>query len=257
MFYGFKIEKMVDDIVDWIREWFEQNGKDCNAVIGISGGKDSTISAALCVKALGKDRVIGVLMPNGEQKDLDDAKCVVDCLGIRSVICNIKTAVDAVLNSLTMTGVEPSEQALINLPPRIRMSTLYTVSQSNNGRVINTCNLSEDVCGYSTIYGDYAGDVAIIDAFTVTELLMIGHYLCKDLGLPDRLIDKSPADGLTGKSDEEILGFTYEVLDHYIRTGECDDVSAWEKIKARRDASLFKRGLIDIPYFDPGIRSWI
>ena len=151
----FNAEKVKSECVQWIRDFFEQNGKGCNAVVGISGGKDSSIVAALCVEALGKDRVIGVLMPNGEQADIDMAKLLVDTLGIRHFIVNIKDAVDGVVNSVPF---ELSEQSRTNLPPRIRMATLYAVSQSHNGRVANTCNLSEDWVGYSTRSGDSVGD---------------------------------------------------------------------------------------------------
>ena len=137
----FNAEKVKNDCVQWIRDFFENNGKGCNAVVGISGGKDSSIVAALCVEALGRDRVIGVLMPNGEQSDIDKAKLLVDFLNIKHYIINIKDAYDGLVKSMPF---ELSEQSRINLPPRIRMSTLYAVSQSHNGRVANTCNLSED-----------------------------------------------------------------------------------------------------------------
>ena len=143
----FNVEKVTAQAVEWIQNWFEENGKGCNAVIGISGGKDSSVVAALCVKALGKDRVIGVLMPNGQQPDIDCSHDLVSYLGIPYYVCNIEKAVDGVLESLTESGVEISRQTKVNLPPRIRMSTLYALSQSKNGRVANTCNLSEDWVG--------------------------------------------------------------------------------------------------------------
>ena len=130
-----------DACVEWIREFFEKNGPGCNAVVGISGGKDSSVVAALCVEALGRDRVIGVLMPNGEQPDIDMARLLVEHLGIRNYTVNIKEALDALKSAIPL---DMSAQSLTNLPPRIRMSTLYAVSQSMNGRVANTCNLSED-----------------------------------------------------------------------------------------------------------------
>ena len=91
----FNAEKVKNECVQWIRDFFEENGKGCNAVIGISGGKDSSVVAALCVEALGKDSVIGVLMPNGEQADIDKAQLLVDTLGIKHYIINIKDATDA------------------------------------------------------------------------------------------------------------------------------------------------------------------
>ena len=213
--------------MQWIRDWFEVNGKGCNAVIGISGGKDSSVVAALCVEALGKERVIGVLMPNGEQSDIDCAKQLVSYLGIANYVCNVKNAVDGVLESLEKNGVEISRQTKVNLPPRIRMSTLYALSQSMTGRVANTCNLSEDWVGYSTRYGDAAGDFSPLGKLTVQEVKAIG----KHLGLPENLVEKVPSDGLTDRTDEDNLGFTYAVLDKYIRTGVCED----EGTKARID----------------------
>ncbi len=223
----FDVKKATADAVAWIRDWFEKNGKTCNAVVGISGGKDSSVVAALCVEALGKDRVIGVLMPNGEQPDIDCSIQLVEYLGIPYFVCNIKRSVDGVLEALKISGVEASRQTVINLPPRIRMSTLYAVSQSKNGRVANTCNLSEDWVGYSTRYGDAAGDFAPVAQFTVREVKEIGKYL----NLPLNLVEKVPSDGLSGKTDEDNLGFTYLALDRYIREGVCED----EKVKARID----------------------
>jgi NAD+ synthase len=230
------MEQLKNRIVDWIREWFEINGKGCNAVIGISGGKDSSIVAALCAEALGKDRVIGVLMPNGEQADIDDAIQLVEHLGIKYYIINIKDSVDGVVREMISAGIEISEQTRINLPPRIRMSTLYAVSQSHNGRVANTCNLSEDWIGYSTRYGDSAGDFSPLCNVTVTEAKAIGEIL----GLPHNLVHKTPSDGLSGMSDEEKIGFTYEVLDKYIRTGVCEDADTKAKIDRMNRINKFK-----------------
>lgn len=241
---NFDVKKTTENAVQWIRDWFEQNGKGCNAVIGISGGKDSSIVAALCVKALGKERVIGVLMPNGEQSDIDCSKQLVAHLGIPFYVCNIKKAVDGVLESLQMSGVEISRQTVVNLPPRIRMSTLYALSQSNNGRVANTCNLSEDWVGYSTRYGDAAGDFSPLGKLTVQEVKAIGKYL----ELPINLVEKVPSDGLTDRTDEDNLGFTYAVLDKYIRTGICDDEQTKAKIDRLHRLNEFK--LKPIPCFE-------
>ena len=240
----FNVEKVKNDCVRWIRDFFENNGKDCNAIVGISGGKDSSIVAALCVEALGRDRVIGVLMPNGEQADIDKALLLVDFLKIKHYVINIRDAVNGVINSIPF---ELSEQSKINLPPRIRMSTLYAVSQSNNGRVANTCNLSEDWVGYSTRYGDSAGDFSPCSNITVDEMKQIGRLL----GLPDELVDKVPTDGLSGQTDEEKLGFTYAELDRYIRTGEIDNPVSKEKIDRLHKMNLFKLSVM--PSFDPKI----
>ncbi len=243
----FDAKKAKDGAVQWIRDWFEENGKGCNAVIGISGGKDSSIVAALCVEALGKERVIGVLMPNGEQKDIDDAKALVAYLGIPNYICNIKDGVDGVLRSLENAGVEISRQTIVNLPPRIRMSTLYALSQSNNGRVANTCNLSEDWVGYSTRYGDAAGDFSPLGKLTVQEVKAIG----RELDLPDFLVEKIPSDGLTDRTDEDNLGFTYAELDKYIRTGVIENAQTKERIDRLHKLNEFKLKPIPCYEYEP------
>ncbi len=242
--YTFNAEKTKNECVQWIRDFFEVNGPGCNAVVGISGGKDSSIVAALCVEALGKDRVIGVLMPNGEQADIDMAKLLVEHLGIRHYIVNIKDAVDGLTKSIPF---ELSKQSRENLPPRIRMATLYAVSQSNNGRVANTCNLSEDWVGYATRYGDSVGDFSPCSNLTVQEMKQIGRLL----GLPAVLVDKVPIDGLCGKTDEDNLGFTYAELDRYIREGVIEDQAKKERIDRLHKINAFKLQLM--PSFDPKI----
>lgn len=241
--------KVKNDVVQWIRDVFEKNGKDCNAVIGISGGKDSSVVAALCVEALGKDRVIGVLMPNGVQKDIEDSIHLVEYLNIRYTTVNISDACLGVLKNIdvvfdpiqhTSSLLKISEQTKINLPARIRMATLYAVSQSMNGRVMNTCNLSEDWVGYSTRYGDAAGDFSPLAQLTSDEVIEIG----KACGLPDRFVEKTPSDGLCGKTDEDNLGFTYKVLNRYIRTGVCEDAEIKAKIDQMHEKNLFKLQLM-------------
>ena len=243
--YTFDAQKTKDACVRWIRDFFEKNGPGCNAVIGISGGKDSSIVAALCVEALGRDRVIGVLMPNGEQADIDMAQLLVAHLGIRHYIVNIKDAVESVTRNIPFAL---SKQSRENLPPRIRMATLYAVSQSHNGRVANTCNLSEDWVGYSTRYGDSVGDFSPCSNLTVQEIKAVGRLL----GLPAALVDKVPIDGLCGKTDEDNLGFTYAELDRYIREGEIDDPEKKANIDRRHRNNLFKLQLM--PAFDPEIQ---
>lgn len=240
----FDAKKVKDECVEWIRRFFDENGRGCNAVLGISGGKDSSVAAALCAEALGKDRVIGVLMPCGEQKDIDASHMLVDHLGIKHHTINIFDAVAGVKNELEKS-LEISPQAVVNLPPRIRMAVVYAVSQSCNGRVVNTCNLSEDWVGYSTRYGDAAGDFSPLSQLTVDEVKRIG----KVLGLPAELVDKTPLDGLCGKTDEENLGFTYAVLDRYIRTGEIDDQDVKARIDRLHAQNLFKLQLM--PCFTP------
>ena len=244
----FNAKLVKDQVVQWIRDWFEENGKGCNAVLGVSGGKDSSVVAALCAEALGKDRVIGVTMPNGVQMDIDDSMRLIKHLGIRHCNVNIgdtyQALMAAVKEQLSTLGVEVSAQTTINMPPRLRMTTLYAVSQSMNGRVANTCNLSEDWVGYSTRYGDAAGDFSPLGGLTVREVIAIG----KELGLPIDLVEKTPSDGLCGKTDEDNLGFTYATLDHYIRTGECEDPHVKALIDDKHVKNLFK--LKPIPHFE-------
>ena len=240
----FNAEKVKNECVQWIRDFFEENGKGCNAVIGISGGKDSSVVAALCVEALGKDSVIGVLMPNGEQADIDKAQLLVDTLGIKHYIINIKDAYEGLIRQLPF---EPTSQTVQNLPPRIRMATLYAVSQSHNGRVANTCNLSEDWVGYSTRYGDSVGDFSPCSNLTVDEVKQIGRLL----GLPSELVDKVPSDGLCGKTDEDNLGFTYAELDRYIREGVIEDEAKKARIDYLHRINQFKLKLM--PSFEPDL----
>ncbi len=240
----FNAAEVKNQCVEWIRDFFANNGPDCNAVVGISGGKDSSVVAALCVEALGKDRVIGVLMPQGEQHDIDMAYLLVNHLGIKHYVVNVKDAVDAVINNMP-EGLEVTAQTVQNIPPRVRMTTLYAISQSCNGRVANTCNLSEDWVGYSTRYGDSVGDFSPMSHLTVTEVKQIGHAL----GLPSVLVEKTPIDGLCGKTDEDNLGFTYAELDVYIRTGEIADESKKAIIDRKHKMNLFKLELM--PSFKP------
>lgn len=238
----FDAKKVRQQCVAWIQEFFRENGEGCNAIVGISGGKDSSVVAALCAEALGKERVIGVLMPCGVQQDIDMARLLVQHLGIRSYEINIRDAVEAVKAAMPFAL---STQSATNLPPRIRMSVLYAVAQSHNGRVANTCNLSEDWVGYSTRYGDAAGDFSPCSHLTVQEVKAIG----RELALPEVLVDKIPIDGLCGKTDEENLGFRYAELDRYIRTGEIDDPEKKAKIDRLHRMNQFKLELM--PSFRP------
>ncbi len=244
--YKFNVEKATASCVQWIRDWFEVNGKNCNCVLGVSGGKDSSIVAALCVEALGKDRVIGILMPNGVQGDISYSHLLCDHLGIKRYVLNIKDAYDGFYNQVP-EGFEISEQSRINLAPRIRMSALYFMSQSLNGRVANTCNLSEDYVGYSTRYGDSVGDFSPCSNFTVEEIKQIGRYL----KLPEVLIEKPPIDGLCGKTDEDNLGFSYQALDDYIRRGIIPPLKEKERIDRLHEMNLFKLQLMPSFPFNP------
>ncbi len=241
----FNAKKVSEEIAQWIQEWFEKNGKGCNAIVGISGGKDSSVAAALCVKALGRERVIGVLMPNGEQHDIDMAKLLVEHLGIEHYVVNIKDGYEGLLHAVTHELGAVSRDTTINLAPRLRMATLYAVGQSKNGRVVNTCNLSEDWVGYSTRYGDSAGDFSPLSMLCVREVKALG----RELGLPECLVEKTPIDGLCGQTDEEKLGFTYETLDSYIRDGIAPDPETKARIDRLYELNRFKVRFMDVfPY---------
>lgn len=241
---AFNAEKVKNEIVEWIRAWFEDNGPGCNAVLGISGGKDSSVTAALCAEALGRDKVIGVLLPNGEQFDIDVSKALCEHLGIKNYVVNIKDSYNGMVKELESVLDEVSTQAYTNLAPRLRMSAIYAVAQCHNGRVANTCNLSEDWVGYSTRYGDAAGDFSPLSQLTSDEVIQIGQAL----GLPEELMSKPPSDGLCGKTDEDNLGFTYEILNKYIHTGICDDKKVKAKIDILHEKNLFK--LQPMPCFE-------
>ena len=243
----FNAEQVKNDLVAWIRDWFAQNGPGCKAVLGVSGGKDSSVVAALCAEALGRENVVGVLMPNGEQFDIDVSRDLVATLGIDSRVINIKDSYDGLLAQLDASGVALTDQARINLAPRLRMAATYLVSQCVNGRVANTCNLSEDWVGYATRYGDGAGDFSPLSRLTVQEVKAVGRAL----GLPDRFIEKPPIDGLCGKTDEDNLGFTYAVLDRYIREGVCEDPATKEKIDRMHKNSRFKLELMPVFEYEP------
>ena len=238
--YKFDAKDAMNKCVEWVRNWFEENGKGCNAVIGISGGKDSSVAAGICVAALGKERVFGVLMPQGDQFDINYSYEICEFLGIDYVVVNIKDAVEGVLKNIP-ESINITDQAKFNLPPRIRMSTIYAVSQCKNGRVVNTCNLSEDWVGSTTRSGDSVGDFSPLSNFTVTEVISIG----RELGIPAKFIEKTPIDGLCGKTDEDNLGFTYKMLDQYIREGIEPPKEIKEKIDRLHKNNLFKLKLMD------------
>ena len=243
----FDAAKVKGELVAWIRDWFEHNGKGCNAIVGISGGKDSSVAAALCVEALGKERVIGVLMPNGEQSDIAMSHLLVEHLGIEHYVINIHDGYQGLLGEVRRTLGDVSRDTEINLAPRLRMSTLYAVAQSRNGRVANTCNLSEDWVGYSTRYGDSAGDFSPLSMLCVREVKALG----RELGLPECLVEKVPIDGLCGQTDEEKLGFTYATLDAYIRDGVEPDAATKARIDRLYELNRFKVRFMDVFPYQP------
>ncbi|MCR5416457.1 MAG: NAD(+) synthase [Pseudobutyrivibrio sp.] len=232
----FDVEKQTKALIQYTKDWFNRFGEDTRAIIGISGGKDSSVTAAVLKEALGADRVLGIIMPNGEMSDLDDAKLLVDFLQIPNEIVPITDYYNAALATFANAkSFEVTKDLKINLAPRLRMSTLYAAAQGQpvTSFVVNTCNASEDYVGYSTKYGDAAGDVSLLQDFTVTEVLQIGEYL----GLPDQLVHKTPSDGLSGMSDEDKLGFKYAQLDEYISDKNADIPEDLKKIIDRKHAA--------------------
>lgn len=249
---------LLDKLIDSIKLYFQKTNGE-KAVIGISGGKDSTVAAALCVKALGKENVIGVLMPNGEQKDINDSRKVCEFLGIKNIEINISDSYYSVINKMILNDIEPSIQTSINLAPRLRMATLYAIAQSVNGRVINTSNACELFVGYGTLWGDTVGDFAPLKHLTVDKIYEIGDQL----ELPYELVHKTPSDGLTGKSDEENLGVSYSDIglyhdvyaNHgekfaYIHLKEAMKKETFDKIQTLHKKNEFKADMINIPSID-------
>ena len=237
------MKTLTRNCVNWTKAILEKN-RQKKVVLGISGGKDSSVVAAICAKAIGPENVIGVMMPNGEQKDIADSQSLIAHLGIKSTTVNIGNAFNDLCNAINL-GVELSYDTKTNLPARLRMSTLYAVAQTVGGFVANTCNLSEDTVGYATLYGDNAGSFAPISKLTTEEVMEIGD----DLGLPFELVHKVPIDGLQPKTDEDKLGFTYHEVNELIRKGIKGP--HFEKIMDMYRKNKFKLDIVRIPYFDP------
>ena len=247
------VEVEIQHIIDEIKKYFVENGnKDTKAVIGISGGKDSTIAAALLVRALGADRVIGVKMPNGTQSDIDDAVEVCNLLGIRHFNINIGDAYNHLIADFMNTNLNVNSQIETNTPARLRMTTLYMVAAAVGGRVINTGNASELYVGYTTKYGDLAGDFAIFKDYYVREILEIGDNLDE---IPSHLVHKAPGDGMSGKTDEDNMGFSYDVLDAYLLDEVVPDYETLRNIEERHERNLHKRA-IALPYIRAKTRAW-
>lgn len=278
--YNFSLELTYATIETHLKTWAAITNAD-KFVIGISGGKDSTVVAALLVSIFGKERVHGVLMPQGTQSDIHDSFDVVKILGISHSTINIGESVSAITKQIwdrrTMDNVYPSMDMEINLPARIRMSVLHAVGQCISGRVINTSNLSEDMVGYATQFGDNAGAYAPIQGLTVTEVKQLGKYVASllldrgklgDVAVKERmpdmswqtypvdgykrlieLIDKTPADGLQAQTDEERLGITYKQIDDFIRLNKGDD-DIKIKILQKYNANKFKLEIVQMPQPD-------
>jgi NAD+ synthase len=244
----FNAREVKNRIVEWIAGYFENNSPPgTKAVIGVSGGKDSSVAAALCVEALGRERVLGVLLPQGEQHDIGVSYELCEALGIKYVEVNIDEPVKFLYEGIISAGMEINDIARFNTPARIRMTALYALSGIVGGRVVNTSNLSEDWVGYATKFGDSAGDFSPLSDLTVTEVKAVGY----ELGLAAKFIEKTPIDGLCGKTDEENLGFSYDTLDRYIRGGVCEDEKARERIDCLYNCSRHK--LLPMPVFKLGI----
>ena len=238
----------VENITSFIKNYFIKNGPNSKAIIGISGGKDSTVAAALLCRALGSERVIGVLMPQDIQTDIEDSRRVCEILNIDYYEINIGSICDKIYNQINQEfdkDFDISDYSVVsnNTPSRVRMTVLYAIAGAMNGRVVNTCNYSENMIGWNTKFGDTAGDFSLFYDYTVTEVKQIGRYL----SLPTDLIDKAPADGLCGKTDEDKFGFTYEVLDKYLRNdNSTPDYDTLLKIETMKKAGQHKHS--NIPY---------
>ncbi len=251
--YTFDAKKTAEELVAWVRDYFDKQGPNTKVIIGESGGKDSSTVTALCVKALGKERVIGVLMPQGEQHDIDYSYDLCEFFGIEHVVVNIGEMVKPIMKEVaeglqTLGHDTLSTVTTFNTPARVRMIVLYGISGTVGGRVANTCNLSEDWVGYATKYGDGAGDFSPLMHLTVQEVKAVG----RELGLPEKFIEKTPIDGLCGKSDEENLGFTYQTLDRYIREGICEDAATKAKIDDLHAKNLHK--LMPMHHYNPNLQ---
>ena len=234
------MERMTEKLVEWFQQSLSDAGGN-SVVIGISGGKDSSVAAALSVKALGKERVYGVLLPDGKQTDIEYSYGICKHLDIPHQVVDIKPMTDAFIQQLKtvsfLKNPDLSNQTRVNMPARVRMVTLFGIAQSMEGaRVLNTSNLSEDWVGYGTLYGDLAGAFSPLGDLTSDEVIDLGRHL----GVPEKYLVKDPSDGLTGITDEENLGFSYETLNRYIRTGIIEDREVKEKIDQLHQLNRFK-----------------
>ena len=232
-----------EHLVDWLKNYFIENGSvDTKAVIGISGGKDSTVAAALLCRALGPERVIAVLMPNGEQPDIDDSYAICEALHIPSEniwTINISEAVNACIGTMGYFN----DTIMTNTPARVRMIMLYQVAAVVGGRVCNTGNASELYIGYTTKYGDLAGDFAPLRHYFVRDIVAIGLTMPE---IPKYLVTKTPGDGMCGCTDEAALGFSYETLDAFLIDKVTPDYSIQREIERRHNMNNHKK-CINLP----------
>jgi NAD+ synthase len=216
-------------------------------VVGISGGKDSTVTAAICARALGADHVYGVMLPDGGQKDIEDSRRICAALGIRSRTVNIGKIHTALREVTDQFGPSPdndgfevplSRESDINVGPRLRMTVLRYIAQALGARLAGTGNLSEATVGYCTKDGDTSCDFAMLGRLTSLEVVQVGLTMPE---IPRVLVEKTPTDGLSGFSDEERMGILYADIHRYIREGSCGDPETDEKIRKRERANLHKR----------------
>ena len=252
--YTFDAERARDNLVAAIRALAAEQ-RFTKVVLGVSGGKDSSVCAALCARALGPENVYGVMLPDGEQKDISDSRRVCEALGIRRRTVNIGAihqALKAVTDQVETTAEEGefaipySRESDINVGPRLRMTTLRYIVQALGARLVGTGNLSEATVGYCTKDGDTSCDFSLLGALTSVEVVQVGLTMPE---LPRDLVEKTPTDGLSGVSDEEKLGLRYADIHAYIRLGTCGDAETDEKIRARERANMFKRCMP--PILDP------
>ncbi|MBQ8110650.1 MAG: NAD(+) synthase [Clostridia bacterium] len=246
MDYVFDAARARDGLVEGVRRLAAQQGFT-RVVVGISGGKDSTVSAAICARALGRENVYGVMLPDGGQLDIADSIRVCEALGINRRTVNIG-AIHEALRSLTDqrgAGAAPGEfdiprsrESDINVGPRLRMTVLRYIAQSLGARLVGTGNLSESTVGYCTKDGDTSCDFALLGALTSVEVVGVGLTMPE---IPAELVEKTPTDGLSGKSDEERLGLTYADIHRYIRLGPCGDADTDARIRQKQRANAHKR----------------
>ena len=236
------MKELTQKVVDWTGDFFKTVGKT-DAVLGISGGKDSSVVAAICAAALGKEHVHGVLLPCGIQKDISCSYQLVDHLGISYDVQDIETLVNESL--ALVPGADKSYDAKTNAPARIRMNQIMVTAQTHGWLMANTGNRSENIISWMTLFGDHAGSFAPLDMLTTEEVIEIGD----DLGLPYELTHKVPIDGLQPLSDEEKLGFPYKELSDLIRKGIRGE--HYDLIMQKFYANKFKLEMIKIQKFDP------
>ena len=250
----FNVEKEVNNIVDFIKKYYKDNNLG-GAILGISGGKDSGVVAGLLVKALGKENVIGVTLPcHSKEEDRIDAKLVSDYYGIELINFDITSTFDAFKDELKNLGTFTDEEVKnsdINLKPRLRMSTLYYLAalysmvRGKTYIVAGTSNKCELYVGYFTKGGDSVHDISLLADYTVEEVIKLGEYL----KVPDKVLYKTPNDGLSNLTDEDKLGVKYNDIATYLENKDLLDKEIREKIEKLHKNNLHK---FNIPTYKKG-----